>query len=62
MKMVQDEGIIIHPITNAQDGWSILFNLTSEELARKIRAALVDRESLVDLEANRSRLVGTGQS
>src|SRR5216683_4162477 len=58
MKMVQDEGIIIHPITNAQDGWPILFNLTSEELAKKIRAALFDRESLVDLESNSSRFVG----
>src|SRR6267143_383636 len=58
MKMVQDEGIIVHPITNAQDGWPILFNLTSEELAKKIRAALFDRESLVDLESNSSRFVG----
>ncbi len=62
MKMVQDEGIIVHPITNAQDGWTILFDLTSEELAKKIRAALVDRESLVDLESNSSRFLGTGQS
>src|SRR3989454_2018154 len=62
MKMVQDEGIIVHPITNAQDGWPILFDLTSEELAKKIRAALVDRESLVDLESNSSRFLGTGQS
>src|SRR5213593_3415656 len=61
MKMVQDEGIIVHPITNAQDGWPILFNLTSEELAKKIRAALFDRESLVDLESNSSRFLGTGQ-
>jgi predicted ATP-dependent protease len=62
MKMVQDEGIIVHPITNAQDGWPILFDLTSEELSKKIRAALVDRESLVDLESNSSRFLGTGQS
>src|SRR5436190_706797 len=62
MKMVQDEGIIVHPITNAQDGWPILFDLTSEELAKKIRVALVDRESLVDLESNSSRFLGTGQS
>src|SRR5213594_909630 len=61
MKMVQDEGIIVHPITNAQDGWPILFDLTSEELSKKIRAALVDRESLVDLESNSSRFLGTGQ-
>src|SRR5207302_11311543 len=62
MTMVQDEGIIVHPITNAQDGWPILFDLTSEELAKKIRVALVDRESLVDLESNSSRYLGTGQS
>src|SRR5437016_5537190 len=62
MKMVQDEGIVIHPITNAQDGWHILFDLTSEELAKKIRVALVDRESLVDLEFKSSRFLGTRQS
>src|SRR6266700_4482556 len=62
MKMVHDEGISVHPITNAQDGWPILFDLTSEELSKKIRAALVDRESLVDLESNSSRFLGTGQS
>src|SRR5690348_10053826 len=62
MKMVQDEGIIVHPITNAQDGWPILFNLTSDELAKKIRAALVDRESLVDLEANSSRFIEIGRA
>jgi predicted ATP-dependent protease len=59
MKMVQDEGIIVHPITNAQDGWPILFGLTSEELAKKIRGALVDRESLVDLESNPARTLGS---
>src|SRR5437867_2608311 len=58
MKMVQDEGISVHPITNAQDGWPILFSMTSEELARKIRGALLDRESLVDIESTSSRVLG----
>jgi len=58
MKMVQDEGITVHPITNAQDGWPILFSLTAEELAKKIRAALLDRESLVDLEGTSARILG----
>src|SRR6059058_4578108 len=58
MKMVQDEGISVHPITNAQDGWPILFSMTSEELARKVRGALLDRESLVDIESTSSRVLG----
>jgi SpoVK/Ycf46/Vps4 family AAA+-type ATPase len=58
MKMVKDEGVTVHPITNAQDGWPILFSLTAEELAKKIRAALLDRESLVDLEATSARVLG----
>ena len=58
MKMVHDEGISVHPITNAQDGWPILFSMTSEELARKIRGALLDRESLVDIESTSSRVLG----
>jgi len=58
MKMVQDEGITVHAITNAQDGWPILFSLTAEELAKKIRAALLDRESLVDLEGTSARVLG----
>jgi SpoVK/Ycf46/Vps4 family AAA+-type ATPase len=62
MKMVQDEGISVHPITNAQDGWPILFSLTAEELAKKIRGALVDRESLIDLESTSSRVLGHGSS
>ncbi len=58
MKMVQDEGISVHPITNAQDGWPILFSLTAEELARKIRGTLLDRESFIDLESTSSRVAG----
>ena len=59
MKMVQDEGISVHPITNAQDGWPILFGLGSDQLAKKIRAGLIDRESLVDIESmGQSRSVG----
>lgn len=60
MKMVEDEGVSVHPITNAQDGWPMLFSLTADELAKKIRGALVDRESLVDLESTSSRLAGQG--
>src|SRR5205809_201145 len=60
MKMVQDEGISVHPITNAQDGWPILFSMTSEELAKKVRGALLDRESLVDIESTSSRVLGQG--
>jgi len=59
MKMIQDEGVIVHPITNAQDGWPILFSLSAEELAKKIRLALVDRESLIDIESNSSKLSGS---
>ncbi len=59
MKMVQDEGVIVHPIAYAQDGWPILFSLSGEEMAKKIRLALVDRESLVDIESSSSRLVGS---
>src|SRR5205809_8043633 len=58
MKMVQDEGISVHPITNAQDGWPILFSMTSEELARKVRGALLDRESLGDLAFTPPRVLG----
>jgi SpoVK/Ycf46/Vps4 family AAA+-type ATPase len=62
MKMVQDEGISVHPITNAQDGWPILFSLTADELAKKIRNALVDRDSLIDIESTSSRVLGQGSS
>ena len=62
MKMVQDEGISVHPITNAQDGWPILFLQTADELAKKIRGALVDRESLVDIESTPSRILGQGSN
>jgi hypothetical protein len=58
MKMVQDEGIAVHPILNAQDGWPLLFGLGSDELAKKIRAGLIDRESLVDIESTHSRALG----
>ena len=60
MKMIRDEGISVHPITNAQDGWPILFGLGSDELAKKIRAGLVDRESLVDIESTGSRALEHG--
>jgi len=58
MKMVQDEGISVHPITNAQDGWPILFGLGSDDLAKKIRSGLIDRESLVDIESMGSHALG----
>ncbi len=59
MKMVQDEGVSVHPITGAQDGWPILFAQNSDELAKKIRGALLDRESLIDVESTASRLAGS---
>ncbi len=59
MKMVQDEGISVHPITNAQDGWPILFAQNGDELAKKIRGALLDRDSIVDLDSISSRLAGS---
>ncbi len=59
MKMIEDEGLKVHPINNAQDGWPILFGMTSEELARRIRSALVERESPVDVEATSARLRGS---
>jgi len=59
MKMIEDEGLNVHPINNAQDGWPILFSMTSEELARRIRSALVERESPVDVEATSARLRGS---
>ena len=34
--------------------------MTSEELARKVRGALLDRESLVDIESTSSRVLGQG--
>jgi SpoVK/Ycf46/Vps4 family AAA+-type ATPase len=58
MKMIQDEGISVHSITNAQDGWPILFSLTADELAKKIRGELLDRDSLIDLESTNSRVLG----
>ncbi len=59
MRMVQDEGITVHPIINAHEGWPILFGMSTQELAKKIRAALIDRESLVDVEATSARLLGS---
>ncbi len=59
MKMIEDEGLSVHPINNAQDGWPILFSMTSEDLARRIRSALVERESPVDVEATSARLRGS---
>src|SRR5438093_4591651 len=57
MKVVQDEGINVHPITNAHEGWPLLFSLNSEDEAKKIRAALIERESLVDVESTAARFV-----
>jgi SpoVK/Ycf46/Vps4 family AAA+-type ATPase len=59
MKMVEGEGISVHPINNAHEGWPILFSMTTEELAKRIRSALVDRESLVDIESTSGRLLGS---
>src|SRR5262249_53528950 len=59
MKMIEDEGLNVHPINNAQDGWPILFSMTSDELAKRIRSALVERESPVDVEATSARLRGS---
>jgi hypothetical protein len=50
MKMVEDEDVKVHAISTAQDGWPILFSMKSDELARKIRTGLLDRESVFDLE------------
>jgi len=59
MKMIQDEGILVHPISNAHEGLPILFGINSEELARKIRQTLADRESFMDIESTSRRLVGS---
>jgi ATP-dependent Lon protease len=59
MKMVEDEEVKVHAILTAQDGWPILFSMKSDELARKIRAGLLDRESVFDIEtgSNASRQI-----
>ena len=62
MKMVQDEGIIVHPIANAPDGWPILFSMNAEDLAKKIRASLIERESVVDMNLNPSSSRAVGSS
>jgi SpoVK/Ycf46/Vps4 family AAA+-type ATPase len=59
MRMVQDEGIIVHPIGNAHEGSQILFGMSSEEVAKKIRHALADRESFIDIDSTSRRLVGS---
>ncbi len=59
MKMIQDEGIIVHPIANAPDGWPILFSMNAEDLAKRIRQSLIERESVVDMGPSSSRLVGS---
>ncbi len=59
MRMIEDEGLNVHPINNAQDGWPILFSMTPDELAKRIRLGLVERESPVDIEATSSRLRGS---
>src|SRR5207247_8871208 len=45
MKMIQDEGIIVHPIANAPDGWPILFSMNPEDHATKIRQSRIERQS-----------------
>src|SRR6267143_2028703 len=62
MKMIRDEGIIVHPIANAPDGWPILFSTNAEDLAKKIRASLIERESVVDMGPSSSRLVGSSSA
>ena len=57
MKMVQDEDIKVHAILNAQDGWPVLFSMESDELAKKIRTGLVERESVFELESTSSRQI-----
>jgi SpoVK/Ycf46/Vps4 family AAA+-type ATPase len=59
MRMIEDEGIGVHPINNAQEGWPILFSVNSDELAKRIRLALADRESIVDPSATGARLQGS---
>ncbi len=59
MKMIQDEGIVVHPIGSAHDGSPILFGMGSLELAKKIRQELIARESLVDIESTSARLAGS---
>ncbi len=59
MRMIEDEGLSVHPINNAQEGWPILFAMTSDELAKRIRLALVEREAPVDVEATSARLRGS---
>jgi hypothetical protein len=49
----------VHSIRNAQDGWPVLFSLTAEELAKRIRAALADRESIVDIDSISGRIAGS---
>src|SRR5947199_7772856 len=43
MKMIQDEGIIVHPIANAPDGWPILVSMNAEALAKRISQSLIER-------------------
>jgi ATP-dependent Lon protease len=59
MKMIQDEGIIVHPIANAPDGWPILFSTNAEDLAKRIRQSLIERESVVEMGPSSSRPVGS---
>ena len=40
-KMIQDEGIIVHPIANAPDGWPILFSMNVEDLAKRSAGLLL---------------------
>ncbi len=59
MKMVEDEGIKVHPIRSAQDGWTVLFGMSGEELAKRVRTALAERESIVDMDSISGRLAGS---
>ena len=59
MQMVGEEGVKVHSIRNAQDGWPVLFGLTADELAKRVRAALAERESIVDIDSISGRIAGS---
>src|SRR6059036_3276838 len=59
MQMVGEEGVKVHSIRNAQDGWPVLFGLTADELAKRVRVALAERESIVDVDSISGRIAGS---